>query len=62
MEEKGTNGDVYAPKRTLRDDPLVDNSKNTRIEGNCIDFAYDSHMQNLENFAAHSEDEEGEEP
>ena len=62
MEEKGTNGEAYAPIQTLRDDPLVDNSENTRIEGNSIDFAYDSHMQNLENFAAQTEDEEDEEP
>ena len=51
-----------APKRTSWNDPLVDNSEITKIEGNALNFAYDSHMQNLENFAAQTEDEEGEEP
>ena len=39
------------PVHTTWDGPLVDSKKIRKIEGKTIDFAYDSHMRNLEKFA-----------
>ena len=58
MEPIGANGDVYVPIRTTCDGPLVGSSKIAKIEGNRLDFAYDSHMRILGNFV--QETDEGE--
>ena len=50
-EQIGRNGEAFVPEHTTWDGPLVDSKKITKIEGKTIDFAYDSHMQSLENFA-----------
>ena len=60
LEQNGANGVACATVRTSWDDPLVDSSNFAKIEGNRLDFAYDSHMQNLGNFAAELEEEEEE--
>ena len=60
LEQKGANGVACATVRTSCDDPLVDISKIAKIEGNRLDFAYDSHMRILGNFAADFEDEKEE--